>query len=567
MQSTEARILFNQSVNFLNAGENDLAITSLETALEIAQKEGDIDVVAHVYLMLAKLSSNNINNFEATESWLTQAANYANNLNLYKIEFIAYKSLGEIYENKYEYLVKEFENRFDKSKYKNIDESKFEDIYYLAINFYKKAYLIAQKSEISEEEIAELSKSLGILMVGKPTIHMFNSLKSNDYSLYKESIPYLKISLDFYVRFDKYRHQAHVYVWLGYAYAKDSDIDRSQECFEKAKEIFESLNDQENINKVKIALSGLFHPITIRPFYSLTSDKANICDVFVLAEKQEISIARAYAFQIIKIEQEQHNDKGIVHGLAALAFTFIKENKISEAIDIYQKSLTLSRKVAVQSLIGRMLDCLAYAYELIGDYSSSLRYYQERLTVEINKLETYKYPGDWMCIASAYIGIGNIHYKQSDYTLATQSYEAALEAMLELVNASADAAAMFDPLDNQRLILQLLLTGYTAVTAFQTTGAYPFEIIFSMRKLEYGQQDIILTGLENLLPVAIELRVPSIPHIAIAIANLSICLSNWKKMLKFHMLACEYSIAYGINDLAEVIAMEYIKFRKDNLER
>jgi len=195
--------------------------------------------------------------------------------------------------------------------------------------------------------------------------------------------------------------QGNAFIRLGHGCIFRGDNDKAGKLYQKAKEIFESLNDQIGMANYYWSLSR----VNVRQGNYAQSMKMNESSLEIFeALGDNAGIARCY------------NNMGSIQ---------FNQGNYDQAMEIYKKSLNILEALGAKAGIALTYNNMGLINENQGNYDQAMEIYQKSLAI-------FEALGNKAGIALSYNNMGKIKYHKGDYDQATDLYQNSLELSVAL---------------------------------------------------------------------------------------------------------------------------------------
>jgi len=191
---------------------------------------------------------------------------------------------------------------------------------------------------------------------------------------------------------------------IGAIYSDQGEFDKGLENYLKALTIYEQLNDQHNIASTQCNIGIVYqkqnrHNKALDYFYRalktqkelsdqflMSSTLANIGSVYASMGKETVnkdsvhfyySKSLSFLNQSVKIQQELSDKRGLATSYITIGKVASEQKKFDEAIQNFNKSLSVSQEIGSQDIQKDALEALSTIYEKTGQGLPALKYYKE----------------------------------------------------------------------------------------------------------------------------------------------------------------------------------------------
>lgn len=191
----------------------------------------------------------------------------------------------------------------------------------------------------------------------------------------------------------------------------------------------------------------------------------------------------------------EHNYRNVSNGYGVLASIYQAQNKLSEAIQAFKKSLDAAKKANDELILSNGLTNIAIAYFIQENYDLSYKNFKEALAVR-------KAIGVPYYISQAYHNLGDYHQSLSQYDSALVYYEKALyvssenNLKSEALDAYEELAATHELVGNYKQSNAYLKT-YIQLHSELQKETNDTELMLLKRNHDFVQQRERILGLDR----------------------------------------------------------------------
>lgn len=223
---------------------------------------------------------------------------------------------------------------------------------------------------------------------------------------YRKSIPYYKKSIAAAENTDA-AHLANVYLELGIAYLRITQLDSSQQALEAGLVIARKYGDLKTVAGIYNSLGN------------------------VRKDENNFKAAIDYYLKATDLFQKLRDDAGLTQALSNVGNVQALMGNYDKALDYAQQSLDIAKTIDKKSSI-------AYSNRLLGRIYRKIRKYNEALEMYDNAIKTYQELNAKRDAGETYLNKGNIYYEMENFPMALHQYFESLK----IVRAIADTANM-----------------------------------------------------------------------------------------------------------------------------
>lgn len=197
----------------------------------------------------------------------------------------------------------------------------------------------------------------------------------------------------------------------------DSSLNYAHQGVLLAKKVSKS-SDESEAKEGKKALAAFYNDIGI-----IKKQKGNYPEALENYQKS------------LQIYKKLNDQDGISTNYNSIAIIYYYLGDFSRAIEYYQKAFEIFRKIRSKEGMALSYNNIGMIYSNQGKFTKAIEYYQK-------SLELKKSLNDKKGIASTYNGIGAVHYYQADYDEAINYFEKSLKIREELNNRKGVAMSL-----------------------------------------------------------------------------------------------------------------------------
>lgn len=205
-------------------------------------------------------------------------------------------------------------------------------------------------------------------------------------------------SLQFAEKANNDDRRARVYQTIGSVYYMQEKWNQSAGYYDRAYQLYQKIGNQQmsaivlnnngNVYKhlgnyeksIVTFLSAIAIGDSLKDLNNLSMYHENLSDAYLQANK--ITLAEKYALLSMEYAVQQNNKTQMATAYECLGSVYLKQQKISQAIEAGEKAFTLSREQNNINVQFESSDLLAEAYSLAGNPGKAFRYLQ--INKEIN---------------------------------------------------------------------------------------------------------------------------------------------------------------------------------------
>jgi len=237
----------------------------------------------------------------------------------------------------------------------------------------------------------------------------------------------------------------------GIDFHKEGKWNQALECWERANEIYEELDDKQGISSALGNIGVVYQNMgewgRALEYYekSLTiseerGDKQGISNALgnigILYQNMgEWGRALEYYEKSLTIKEELGDKQGISNARIGIGNVYLNMGEWGRALEYYEKSLTISEELGDKQGISSVLGNIGIVYQNMGEWGRALEYYEKSLTISEEL-------GDKQVISNAFNNIGEINIKNGDLDEAKKNLEKSLAIKEKLAPISTlDALA------------------------------------------------------------------------------------------------------------------------------
>jgi len=197
----------------------------------------------------------------------------------------------------------------------------------------------------------------------------------------------------------------------GIDFHKEGKWNQALECWERANEIYEELDDKQGIS----------------------SALGNIGIVY--QNMGEWGRALEYYDKSLTIKEELGDKQGISSALGNIGIVYLNMGEWGRALEYYDKSLTIKEELGDKQGISNALGNIGIVYLNMGEWGRALEYYDKSLTIKEER-------GDKQGISSALGNIGNVYLNMGEWGRALEYYDKSLTISEELGDKQGISSAL-----------------------------------------------------------------------------------------------------------------------------
>ncbi|EPR72615.1 two-component sensor histidine kinase [Winogradskyella psychrotolerans RS-3] len=231
---------WSQNEKFFIIGEKMVEENKLDSAKVYYNTQlrasNDRSLNAEIYLCLADISKNELNNLEASKYYL-KAFNLAKKANNVQLEFLYYVKMAEFFRRRH--LISQFEKELEKATYL-FKKHKIEDKY-LTKYYNRKAALFTELYNNNDSTLVYASKSLELAKKVNDKDNVFYSTLEiagvyERKKEFKKSIKFIESILDYSEQYNMIQHHSDAYISYIMALTRDNQIEKALKEALNAKE-------------------------------------------------------------------------------------------------------------------------------------------------------------------------------------------------------------------------------------------------------------------------------------------------------------------------------------------
>ncbi|MFC1587839.1 tetratricopeptide repeat protein [Planctomycetota bacterium] len=235
--------------------------------------------------------------------------------------------------------------------------------------------------------------------------------------------------------------QANGYLHLGNGCSFRGDYDKATDLFNKARDIFEEINDQKgmanfyrHLGIVNIHLGEYDTAMTMYGKSQKISEDINdhlgLSNCFnvmgtILLKRGDKSQALEMLQKASEICRQNNEQFTLALCYGTMGNIYYKWKNQEKALEMYEKTLEIGTRLGDQGLLSRIYMNIGLLFDRSGEYNQAINMFEK-------SLEKKKFLCDNAGMSSCYVNLGNVYKKLRDFKQAISMCEKSLEIAEEL---------------------------------------------------------------------------------------------------------------------------------------
>lgn len=237
------------------------------------------------------------------------------------------------------------------------------------------------------------------------------------------------------------KQKARAIRYIGIVHLSSGKLEKANDLFNEAMNIYEKTNDQEGVSQCLINIGSYYRIIgdyntaiefmnkALKKYEGLKSNEG-ISNCYsnigvILKEQGDFSEAKEYYDKAVSFFIESGDKRGLSACYNNIAGLFTDEGKYEDALDFYFKALKLKEELNDKRGIASAYIGIGNIQYLQASYEKAIEYYE-------NSMKIYEEIGDKYSTSICIANIGNIFYEKGEYEKAVSYFQKTLNISYEL---------------------------------------------------------------------------------------------------------------------------------------